>query len=215
MSENDETQTSSESTPKPEATGEGSPVAAETPAASTPEQRIATLETEKAELKDRMLRIAAEFDNYKKRSRKEMSDQEAKAREGVLRDFLEIVDNLERAMASIGAGGTEKDLKSVVDGVELVLRLFKSKLERHAVTPIEAKGQPFDPRIHDAISQIPSPGVAPGTVVHEMQRGYRMGDRLLRPAVVVVAAAAPASASGGANGQAGSADGSDVSSKGD
>jgi molecular chaperone GrpE len=162
-----------------------------------------------------MLRIAAEFENYKKRARKELGEAEVKARETVLRDFLEVIDNLERALASIGTGTTEKDVKSVKDGVELVLRLFKSKLERNAVTVIEAKGQPFDPRLHDAISQIPSPDVAPGTVVHEMQKGYRIGDRLLRPAVVVVAAAAPAAPAGGANGQGGTADGSDVSNKGD
>jgi molecular chaperone GrpE len=201
MSENDESQKSTESTPKPEITGEGAPAAAETPAFPTPEQRMAALEAEKLEFKDRMLRIAAEFDNYKKRARKELGEQEAKAREGVLRDFLEVVDNLERALASWGSGSTEKDSKSVQEGVELVLRLFKSKLERYSVTAIEAKGQPFDPRVHDAISQIPSPDVAPGTIVHEMQRGYRIGDRLLRPAVVVVAAAPPAPAAGGPNGQ--------------
>jgi molecular chaperone GrpE len=215
MSENDESQNFPEATPNPEGDGVGAPAAAEASAAPTPEQRIATLEAEKAEIKDRMLRIAAEFDNYKKRSRKDMSDQEAKARETVLRDFLEVVDNLERALASLGAGATEKELRSVVDGVDLVLRLFKNKLERHAVTPIEAKGQPFDPRFHDAISQIPNPDVAPGTVLHEMQKGYRIGDRLLRPAVVVVAAAAPAAPAGGAHGPGGSADGSNVSNKGD
>jgi molecular chaperone GrpE len=218
MSENDESQNPSGATPTPVPTGDDIPVAAETLAAPTPEQRIAALETEKLEIKDRMLRIAAEFDNYKKRARKELSDQEVKARESVLKDFLEVVDNLERALASIGTGTTEKDVKSVQDGVELVLRLFKSKLERYGVKVIEAKGQPFDPRMHDAISQIPSPDVAPGTIVHEMQKGYRVGDRLLRPAVVVVAAAAPstpAPASGGANAQGGSADGSETSNKGD
>jgi len=215
MSENDESQKPSGATPTPVPTGDDVPVAAEASAAPTPEQRIAALETEKTEIKDRMLRIAAEFDNYKKRARKELSDQEVKARESVLKDFLEVVDNLERALASIGTGTTEKDVKSVQDGVELVLRLFKSKLDRYGVTAVEAKGQPFDPRIHDAISQIPNPDVAPGTILHEMQKGYRVGDRLLRPAVVVVAAAAPAPASGGANAQGGSADGSDVSNKGD
>jgi molecular chaperone GrpE len=216
MSENDESQKSSEPIPTaPEGNGE----ATEAAAVSTAEQRVAALEAEKAEIKDRMLRIAAEFDNYKKRARKELGEQEVKAREAVLRDFLEVADNLERAVASWGTGSTDKDVKSVQDGVELVLRLFKSKLERYSVTPIEAKGQPFDPRIHDAISQIPNPDVAPGTILHEMQKGYRVGDRLLRPAVVVVAAAVPAStpapAAGGAKGQGGSADGSDASNKGD
>ncbi len=208
MSENDESTTSSEPTPAPDSTREGAPATAEAPAELPPEQRIAALESEKAEIKERMLRIAAEFDNYKKRARKEQSEQEAKARETVLRDFLEVVDNLERALAAAAS-----DVKSVQDGVELVLRLFKKKLERHSVTVIEAKGQPFDPRFHDAISQIPSPDVAPGTIVHEMQKGYLIGDRLLRASSVVVAAAAPATSpappAGGAKGQGGSADGSD------
>jgi molecular chaperone GrpE len=138
-----------------------------------------------------MLRIAAEFDNYKKRTRKEMSEHEAKAREAVLREFLEIADNLERAVAS-WKEGEKKDIKSVQDGVDLVLRLFKSKLDRYSVTAIEAKGQPFDPRVHDAISQAPSDEVSPGTVLHELQKGYRVGERLLRPAMVVVAKAPPA-----------------------
>jgi molecular chaperone GrpE len=143
------------------------------------EQRVAALEAEKADL-----------DNYKTRFRKEMTEHEAKTRETILRDFLEVADNLERAVASWKRGG-ENDVKSVKDGVELVLRLFKSKLERYSVTPIEAKGQPFDPRVHHAISQTPSTAATPGTVLHEVQKGYRAGERLLRPAAVVVASAPP------------------------
>jgi molecular chaperone GrpE len=140
-------------------------------------QRVAALEAEKADL-----------DNYKKRLRKEMGEHEASARETILRDFLEVADNLERAIASWKRGG-EKDVKSIREGVDMVLRLFKSKLERHSVTAIEAKGQPFDPRVHHAISQVPSAEAAPGTIVHEAQKGYRAGGRLLRPAAVVVASA--------------------------
>jgi molecular chaperone GrpE len=158
------------------------PASAEESKPATPnlEQRVAALEAEKADL-----------DNYKTRLRKEMTEHEVKAREAILRDFLEVADNLERAVASWKQGG-EKDVKSIRDGVELVLRLFKAKLERYSVTPIEAKGQPFDPRVHDAISQAPSGEAAPGTVLHEVQKGYRAGERLLRPASVVVASAPPA-----------------------
>jgi molecular chaperone GrpE len=170
-----------------------SSVAETAPPTPSPEERVAALEIEKAELKDRMLRIAAEFDNYKKRTRKEMSEHEAKTREAVLRDFLDIADNLQRAITSWTEGG-EGDIKSVQDGVELVLRLFKSKLERYSVTVIEAKGQPFDPRLHDAVSQAPSNEATPGTVLHELQKGYRVGERLLRPAMVVVAVAPPSPA---------------------
>ena len=194
MTENDQSEDRPD-TPPPAAASVAresrTPPAEPAPTEPSPEQRIAALEGEKAEMKDRMLRIAAEFDNYKKRMRKEMSEHDAKAREAVLRDFLEIADNLERAIASWKEGG-ERDIKSVQDGVELVLRLFKSKLDRHSVTAIEAKGQLFDPRLHDAISQSPSVEVPPGTVLHELQKGYRVGERLLRPAMVVVASAPPA-----------------------
>ena len=197
MSENDESQDNPGSDAAPPAGDEQAaerptPAPAPAPAEPSPAERVAALEAEKAELKDRMLRIAAEFDNYKKRTRKEMGEHEVKAREGVLREFLEIADNLERAVAS-WKEGEQKDVKSVQDGVDLVLRLFKSKLERHSVTAIVAKGQPFDPRVHDAISQAPSADVPPGTVLHELQKGYRVGERLLRPALVVVAKAPPAS----------------------
>jgi len=165
------------------------PASAEPPAApASPDERIAALETEKAELKDRMLRIAAEFENWKKRARKEQTDSEAKVREAVLRDMLEVIDNLDRATAATG-GAT--DLQSVQQGIALVLRLFAQKLERYDIKPVEAKGKPFDPRLHEAISQAPSADVPPGTVLNELQKGYKVGDRLLRPAAVVVAIAPP------------------------
>jgi molecular chaperone GrpE len=161
-----------------------------TPVPPTAEDRIAALETDKAELRDRMLRIAADFDNWKKRARKDQADGELRARESVLRDFLEIADNLERATASLGEG-KEGDAKSIRDGVDLVLRQFRSKLERYQVKAIESVGQPFDPRFHEAISQAPTADAKPGSVLHELQKGYLIGDKLLRPAMVVVAAAPP------------------------
>ncbi len=166
----------------------------------TPEERVASLEAEKAELHDRMLRIAAEFDNWKKRSRKELSDAEARAKEQVLRDLLEVIDNLERASTAWNDAkeqGKDIDAKAIGDGVDLVLRQFRTKLDRYQVKALESKGVPFDPRFHEAISQMPSPDVKPGSVVHELQKGYMIGDRLLRPAMVVVAAAPPATAEKG------------------
>ena len=163
------------------------PAAETTP---TPQARIATLESEKNELRERMLRIAADFDNWKKRSRKERIDGESRAKESVLRDFLEIVDNLDRAAASFTAG-KDADVKSIRDGVELVLRQFRSKLERYQVKAVESLGQPFDPRYHEAISQMQTADSPPGSIVHELQKGYLVGDKLLRPAMVVVAAAPP------------------------
>src|SRR5262245_61741207 len=111
-------------------------------AEASPEDRVAALETEKAELRDRMLRIAAEFENWKKRSRREQTEAESKGKEAVLRDMLEVADNLERASAASSGA----DPQSIQQGVQLVLRMFASKLERHDVKPIEAKGTPFDPR---------------------------------------------------------------------
>jgi molecular chaperone GrpE len=182
---------------------EGQPTAAETPAETpandqppappTPEEKIAALEVEKGELRDRMLRIAADFDNWKKRSRKDLADAEAKSKEGVLRDLLEVLDNLERAASSF-ADGKEVEASAVKEGVNLVLRQFQSKLERYQVKPVETKDTAFDPRYHEAISQVPSPDAKPGTIVHELQKGYFIGDRLLRPSMVVVASAAPAKA---------------------
>jgi molecular chaperone GrpE len=162
---------------------------ASSPGAAPAGDRVAALETEKAEIRERMLRIAAEFENFKKRTRREQADAEAKAKEGVLRDILEIADNLERAVAV----AESTDPKALVQGVQLVLRLFQNKLERYDVKPVEALGQPFDPRVHDAISQVPTADAPPGSVVNEVQRGYKIGDRLLRPALVAVAVA-PASA---------------------
>jgi len=170
--------------------------AAEPLAPPTDGERIALLEAEKADMRDRMLRIAADFDNWKKRSRKDLTDGEARAKESVLRDFLEIADNLERATASWkdDKEAKESDVKSVRDGVELVLRQFRSKLERYQVKVIEALGQPFDPRYHEAISQAPSADAKAGSILHELQKGYLIGEKLLRPAMVVVAAAPPAPA---------------------
>ena len=154
----------------------------------TPEERITAIEGEKTEIYDRMIRIAADFDNWRKRARTDQVDGEMQAKESVLRDFLEIVDSLERATVS-WADGKEIDAKSVRDGIELVLRQFRSKLERYDVKPIDAAGVPFDPRMHEAVSQVPSAAVTPGSVLHELQKGYLIGERLLRPAMVVVAAA--------------------------
>ncbi len=165
--------------------------AAEAPAPPSNEERIALLETEKSEIRDRMLRIAADFDNWKKRARKDQSDGEMRAKESVLRDFLEIADNLERATAS-WTEGKDSDAKSIRDGVELVLRQFRSKLDRYQVRPIDSLGLAFDPRFHEAISQAPSAEAKPGSVLHELQKGYLIGEKLLRPALVVVASAAPA-----------------------
>jgi molecular chaperone GrpE len=180
-----------QTTPAPDASANGGgrgPGEALPPA--TAEERAAALAAERDELKDRMLRIAAEFENWKKRASKAESDAEAKARESVLRDMLEVIDGLERATSqhSQSTGNGIVDGAAVLKGVNLVLRVFQQKLERHGVRPFESQGQPFDPRVHEAISRVESTDVPPGSVAAELQKGYRVGERLLRPALVSVSA---------------------------
>ncbi|HLK90081.1 MAG TPA: nucleotide exchange factor GrpE [Polyangia bacterium] len=163
--------------------GEGLDTEHELPPA-TPEDRAAALAVERDEMKDRWVRTAAEFENWKKRSRKEQTDAVASAKESVLRDVLEVVDNLERAAKS--SGDAPADGAAVMKGVSLVLRLFQQKLERYDVKPFEVAGQPFDPRQHEAVSRVESASVPAGSVVTELQKGYRVGERLLRPALVSV-----------------------------
>jgi molecular chaperone GrpE len=153
---------------------------------ATPEERLAALAVERDEYKDRMLRVAAEFENWKKRARKEQTDSVAEARERVLKDMLEVVDYLERAVGMQVAGNGVVDGPAVLKGVDLVLRLLRQKLERYEVRPFDATGQPFDPRVHEAISRVEHPEIPSGSVAAELQKGYRVGERLLRPAMVSV-----------------------------
>lgn len=179
MIETQESRFNLDRTPDTAPPGTDGPTGAEVAPPKGPalEQQVDSLEAQ---------RIA--FEKDRKRERKEMADHELRAREAILSDFLEVADNLERAIAS-WKEGDKHDVKSVQDGVELVLRLFRSKLERYSVTVLDAKGKSFDPYVHHAVSQLPSADVVPGTVLHEVQKGYWMGERLLRPASVVVASA--------------------------
>jgi len=153
---------------------------------------------------ERLLRVAAEFDNFKKRATKEREDAQKFGIERLLRDFLPVADNLERALDH----AEEHDLRQVIEGVKLVQKLLETTLAKHGVTGFSALGQPFDPNLHEALMQQESDAPA-GTVVSEMSRGYKLNERLVRPAAVVVArprsAAAPAGA--GPDGSAPSGDG--------
>lgn len=160
------------------------------------EQRLAELEGKQKETYDRYLRSVAELDNFRKRTRKEIDDARIDAQSRVLREMLPVIDNLERALAAAG-GNDAGEGHSIIEGVRLVLRQFAQALERCGVTPVMAQGAAFDPTQHEAVSQLEIDTAPPGTVVGVLQSGYRIGDRLLRPALVVVAKAPPASA--GAN----------------
>jgi molecular chaperone GrpE len=159
-------------------------VAAPDPVAELNE-KLAAVEKEKKDNWDRYLRAAADVENLRKRQKREIEDAKFETKNKVLKEMLPVVDNLERAIEH-AAGAGEKN--PIVEGVQLVLRQFTTAFERLEVTPIDAQGQPFDPNLHEAISQQES-DQPPGTVVQVLQRGYRAGERLLRPSLVVVAKA--------------------------
>lgn len=150
------------------------------------EGKVAALEKEKKDNWDRYLRSAADLENLRKRQKREVDDTKFETRGKVLKEMLPVVDNLERAIEHAAAASEDKH--PIVEGVQLVLRQFVTAFERLDVHPVDAMGQPFDPNMHEAISQMES-DLAPGTVVQVLQRGYKSGDRLLRPTLVVVAKA--------------------------
>lgn len=140
------------------------------------------LRAELAELKDRWMRERADLENFKRRSAREKQDALRFGSENLLKDLLPVIDNLHRALAH-AKQGHEGD--PILTGVELVLRGFDEVLERHGVKVVPARGTPFDPNRHEAISHVESDAPA-NTVIDEHQRGYILHDRLLRPALVTV-----------------------------
>ena len=138
---------------------------------------------ERDALQDRLLRTAAEFDNYRKRMDKERRDLAEYTAGEAVKDLLPIIDNLERALASAGEGE-----ESLAEGVKLVHSELVAALERSGVKPIEADGEPFDPNVHEALSTRSENGAEAGQVLDVVQKGYRLEGTVLRPARVVVAA---------------------------
>jgi molecular chaperone GrpE len=158
------------------------------------EERLAEKDKEIAELKDKYLRAMADADNVRKRTRLQSEETVRMQRENMLRDLLPIADNLERAVEAASGGGNGK---SIVEGVELVLRSLLDFLKSHGVTPLNEAGQLFDPNRHEAVARIESEHHRPNTVVEEFHRGYQIGERVLRPARVSVAAAPAGKAANG------------------
>ena len=144
---------------------------------------VEALKAERDALQDRLLRTAAEFDNYRKRIDRERRDQSESAAASLLAEVLPVVDNLERALQAT----TGPEAAGYRAGVELIHRQLLDLLRKRGVTPIEALGTDFDPRFHQAVSQETSDAHRDGEVMEEMQRGYMLGERLLRPAMVKVA----------------------------
>ncbi len=176
------------------------PPTAETPAADRSELEILReqLELKEQEAKstyDRLLRQAAELENFKKRTLREREESVRFANEALVKDILPIIDNLERAVAHAQGGGNGEPL---VEGVEMVLKGLLNVLSKYGVTPIEAVGQPFDPVKHEAMAQVESTDHKPNTVIEEHHKGYLFNNRLLRPALVTVAKTYEQKKNGGA-----------------
>lgn len=134
---------------------------------------------------DLYLRERAELENYRKRMQREKEDLARFANENLLREMLPILDNLERAVAH----ADQEQEGGLLEGVQMTLEQFRKTLERFGVVPVVAIGEPFSPDFHEAMGQMESSEHAPNTIVQEMQKGYTLNERLLRPALVMIAKA--------------------------
>jgi molecular chaperone GrpE len=147
--------------------------------------QVDALTAEKGSLYDKLLRGQAEFENYRRRTERERAELYEHGREDVLLQFLPVVDNFERALSSLET--SEGDAEALRHGVELIHKQFKDALSKLGLEPVEAVGQTFDPHVHEAVTTEATDKHKENTVIQEFQRGYKIGDRLLRPAKVKVA----------------------------
>ncbi len=148
------------------------------------EARVAELEGQLKAERETALRAAADWDNARKRAQRELQEGVRFANERLLKDFLPVVDNLERAL---GHGSATRDWASLEQGLQMTRKQFEDTLARHGARPLTALGQPFDPNLHEAMGTTESTDAAPNTVLSEVLRGWMLHDRLVRPALVSVA----------------------------
>ncbi|MEO9615682.1 MAG: nucleotide exchange factor GrpE [Nitratireductor sp.] len=161
-------------------------------------EALLKLAKENEELKDRALRLAADMENLRRRTARDVQDARSYAIANFARDMLTVSDNLRRAIDAVPAEARERGeagLVALIDGVEMTERSMHATLERHGVKKIEPDGEKFDPNFHQAMFEVPNPDIAAGTVVQIVQSGYVIGDRVLRPAMVGVAKGGPKAAS--------------------
>jgi molecular chaperone GrpE len=164
----------------------------EAPPADERDEEIIALKEEAASLKDRLLRLAAEMENLRKRTEREKAEATLYAATNFARDLLSVADNLSRALQALpsderdSAGEIEKNL---IAGVEVTERELINVFQRHGIRKIEAVGQKFDPNFHQAMFEVPTNEKPPGTVMQELQSGYAVGERCLRPSLVGVSKA--------------------------
>lgn len=177
---------------------ETAPEAEETPAKKSGEKadpkeeqdiaaKLEAAEKEAGENYDRFLRVSAEFENYKKRKDREATDFRKWANEALVKELLPVVDNLERAVET--SADHEDAVNCILEGVDMTLKEILKVLEKFAVKAVDAVGNPFDPTYHQAVMQEESEEHPDNTVIKELQKGYTIHDRLLRPSMVVVAKA--------------------------
>jgi molecular chaperone GrpE len=153
-------------------------------AAALPHEEALAAKTQEIErLQDRLLRLQAEFENSKRRMAREKAEFAKFANEGLLLSLLPVLDSLERARASAPA---DPAVLPFLEGIDMILRLFRTTLEKAGVTAVEALGRPFDPEVHQALAQVETAEGEDGQVVEEVQRGYLLEGRMLRPAMVKV-----------------------------
>jgi molecular chaperone GrpE len=185
--------TDNETTPTPPHDGpaDGAPAqngngaeAAVTAAAPAEPSELDVLKAERDKTREQLVRTAADFDNFRKRTKRDLDDARARGKDDLIRDLLPVFDNLERAVQS-GTGAS--DASSVLEGVRMVLKLFEDTIERVGLTRVPTVGARFDPAVHEALQQQETDAHPPGTVIHEIAAGYRSGERLVRPAMVIVA----------------------------
>jgi molecular chaperone GrpE len=150
---------------------------------------VASLQKERDDLYDRLLRMTAEFDNFRKRTERERRDLSDYLTMDIVRDVLPVIDDLERAMAAPGSVDTNQELAAYHQGVTMIHRQLVDALRRRGVEPIAIDGQLFDPEWHEAVAYDAADGRPDGLILAELRRGYRIGGKLLRAAMVKVAKA--------------------------
>ncbi len=192
----DETRKPNDETPQPDAaeTADAAAEADTAPAQAAATDPAADLEAENAKLKDQLLRTLAEMENLRRRTDKQIKDTSQYAISNFARDILTVGDNLRRALDTVteeARSGADPIFTGLLDGVEMTERDMLKALEKNGIARVDPAGDRFDPNLHQAMFEVPDPSVAAGTVVQVVQAGYKIGDRVLRPALVGVAKGGP------------------------
>lgn len=158
------------------------------PQEGTPDERIAAIEAELEEANRRLLMAQADVENFRKRMRRDYEEQLRYAAVPLLRDVLDVLDNMRRAIEAANSNDAAAGLR---EGVAMVAKQLEDTIVKHQCRPIPAEGELFDPNYHEAISQMPSSTHPAGTVAHEAVRGYQLHDRVVRPSQVIVSTGPP------------------------